>query len=109
MTEDTCCLPSDIAETWDKEIVRIRHRFAESPLFSDAALAELVAKNPDAVRYESVTFDECLTQDLKVMDSTAFTLCKDNNIPIIVFDINGEGNITKALAGGDIGTMIHKG
>jgi hypothetical protein len=56
MTEDTCFLPSDIAEAWDNEIVRIRHRFAESPLFSDAALAELVAKNPDAVR-EIATMD----------------------------------------------------
>ncbi|MBK1854937.1 UMP kinase [Verrucomicrobiaceae bacterium 5K15] len=66
-------------------------------------------KNPDAKRYDSVTFADCLSQDLKVMDSTAFTLCQDNDIPIIVFDINGEGNITKALAGDDIGTMIHKG
>jgi len=66
-------------------------------------------KNPDAVRYQTVTFQECLSQNLKVMDSTAFTLCQDNNIPIIVFDINGDGNITKALAGGDIGTMIYKG
>lgn len=66
-------------------------------------------KNPDAVRYEQVSFSECLQQNLQVMDSTAFTLCKDNNIPIIVFDINGDGNITKALAGDDIGTMICEG
>lgn len=66
-------------------------------------------KNPDATRFETVTFDECLTQDLKVMDSTAFTLCKDNNIPIIVFDIGGQGNITEALAGGNIGTIVHRG
>lgn len=66
-------------------------------------------KNPDAKRYDTVTFAECLGQGLKVMDSTAFTLCQDNNIPIIVFDINGSGNITKALAGENIGTLIHKG
>jgi uridylate kinase len=41
------------------------------------------------------------------MDSTAFTLCKDNDIPIIVFDIGGTGNITKALAGDNIGTIVH--
>lgn len=66
-------------------------------------------KNPDAVRYETITFQECLGQNLKVMDSTAFTLCMDNNIPIIVFDIGVDGNITKALSGADIGTIIHKG
>jgi uridylate kinase len=43
------------------------------------------------------------------MDSTAFTLCMDNDIPIIVFDIGGNGNITKALSGADIGTIVYKG
>lgn len=66
-------------------------------------------KNPDAVRYETVTFQDCLSQNLKVMDSTAFTLCMDNDIPIIVFDIGGNGNITKALSGEDIGTIVYKG
>lgn len=66
-------------------------------------------KNPDAKRYETVTFEQCLSQKLEVMDSTAFTLCMDNDIPIIVFDIGGSGNITKALAGDNIGTIIHKG
>lgn len=66
-------------------------------------------KNPDATRYETITFGECISQNLKVMDSTAFTLCKDNNIPIIVFDIGGKGNITNALAGKDIGTLVRKG
>lgn len=65
-------------------------------------------KNPDAVRYDTITFQECLGQNLKVMDSTAFTLCMDNDIPIIVFDIGGNGNITSALAGDDIGTIVHK-
>ena len=64
-------------------------------------------KNPDAMRYDTVTFDECIGQHLDVMDSTAFTLCKDNDIPIIVFDIGGTGNITKALAGDNIGTIVH--
>jgi uridylate kinase len=66
-------------------------------------------KNPDAKRYETITFEECISQNLKVMDSTAFTLCKDNNIPIIVFDIGGKGNIARALAGEDIGTIVHRG
>ena len=66
-------------------------------------------KNPDAVRYETVTFQECLNQNLAVMDSTAFTLCMDNDIPIIVFDIGKKHNITAALTGKNIGTIIHKG
>lgn len=66
-------------------------------------------KNPEAVRYETVTFQNCLSDNLKVMDSTAFTLCMDNDIPIIVFDIGGNGNITSALSGDDIGTIIHRG
>ena len=66
-------------------------------------------KNADAVRYDTVTFKECLNKNLEVMDSTAFTLCMDNDIPIIVFDIGKNGNITQALAGKEIGTIIHKG
>lgn len=63
-------------------------------------------KNPDAKRYETISFSQCLSDQLKVMDSTAFSLCMDNNIPIIVFDLNVAGNITKALTGGDIGTVV---
>lgn len=66
-------------------------------------------ENPDAVRYDKVTFQTCLSQRLQVMDSTAFTLCMDNKIPIIVFDLNVHGNITKALTGEDIGTIVDNG
>ncbi len=64
-------------------------------------------KNPDAVRYDSVTFQTCLEKQLKVMDATAFSLCMENDIPIIVFDLGEEGNIAKALNGDDIGTTVH--
>ena len=64
-------------------------------------------KNPDAVRYDSVTFQTCLGKQLKVMDATAFSLCMENDIPIIVFDLGEEGNIAKALNGDDIGTTVH--
>ena len=64
-------------------------------------------KNPDAVRYDSVTFQTCLEKQLKVMDATAFSLCMENDIPIIVFDLGEEGNITKALQGDDLGTTVH--
>ncbi len=64
-------------------------------------------KNPDAKRYEEVQFRTCINDELQVMDSTAFTLCMDNDIPIIVFDIGEPGNISKALGGGEVGTLVH--
>ncbi len=63
-------------------------------------------KNPDAVRYDTVSFHECISQQLQVMDSTAFSLCMENDIPIIVFDLGVDGNITKALGGATIGTVV---
>jgi uridylate kinase len=63
--------------------------------------------NPDAKRYDSVTFQECLSQRLSVMDSTAFSLCQDNHVPIIVFDLGPTGNLSHALRGQPIGTLVH--
>jgi uridylate kinase len=64
-------------------------------------------KNPDAVRYERIGFQECITRQLKVMDATAFSLCMDNSIPIVIFDLGPEGNITRALRGESIGTVVN--
>ena len=64
------------------------------------------AKHSDAKRFESLSFTDALQLDLKVMDSTAFSLCRDNNVPIVVFDMNTEGNVRKALAGDPIGTRV---
>jgi uridylate kinase len=66
-------------------------------------------KNPNAKRYETVTFQECLSQQLKVMDATAFSLCMDNHIPIIVFDMAPAGNVTRALLGEPLGTIVNGG
>jgi uridylate kinase len=66
-------------------------------------------KNPDAKRYETVSFQECLSKQLKVMDATAFSLCMDNHIPIIVFDLGPLGNVTRALSGEPIGTVVNGG
>lgn len=63
-------------------------------------------KFDDAVRYQTVNFTTCINDQLKVMDSTAFSLCMDNNIPIIVFDLEEHGNIVKALSGEAIGTVV---
>jgi len=64
-------------------------------------------KNPDAQRYEKVTFHECISKRLNVMDTTAFSLCMDNDIPIIVFDLGVDGNLSHALQGKPIGTLVH--
>ncbi len=66
-------------------------------------------EDPDAERYETVTFQECITKRLKVMDSTAFSLCMDNNVPIIVFDLGEPGNIERALRGEGLGTIVCAG
>lgn len=63
-------------------------------------------KNPDAVRYETITFTEVYEKGLNVMDMTAFTLCKENNLPIIVFDMNTKGNLKKVVAGDTVGTLV---
>ena len=64
-------------------------------------------KHDDAVRYENLSFNDALSQNLKVMDGTAFTLCQDNDIPIVVFDMGEEDNIRKALTGETIGTVVN--
>ena len=61
---------------------------------------------PDAVRYDQLTFQDVLAGELGVMDATAIALCKDNSIPIVVFDLFGPGNIARAVAGEPIGTRI---
>jgi uridylate kinase len=64
------------------------------------------AKHQDARLYHRVSFTEALEKDLRVMDSTAFALCRDNNLPIVVFDMNEPGNIREVVRGADIGTLI---
>jgi uridylate kinase len=63
-------------------------------------------KNPDAVLLDRVTYSEALTKGLKVVDSTAFSLCMDNSMPMRVFGIEPQGNITKAITGEQIGTLV---
>ncbi|MBK0401384.1 UMP kinase [Adhaeribacter sp. BT258] len=63
-------------------------------------------KDPAATRYTNITFQEVFEKDLNVMDMTAFTLCKENNLPIIVFDMNKKGNLRKVLNGDQIGTLV---
>ena len=65
-------------------------------------------KDPTATKFDKITFDEVYNRDLKVMDMTAFTLCKENGLDIIVFDMDTDGNLAKVLNGEAIGTLVCK-
>jgi len=63
-------------------------------------------KDPKATRYESLTFTQAIDQSLQVMDMTALTMCRENNIPVLVFDFKKPGNIARAIKGDKIGTLV---
>jgi uridylate kinase len=65
-------------------------------------------KDPSATRYKTLSYLDVLKDELKVMDSTAISLCMDNNLPIVVFDLTVRGNILKVITGDDIGTLVGK-
>jgi len=64
------------------------------------------ATNPDAVKYDSLSYDEFLARDLRVADATAISLCRDNKLPIVVFNLLEEGNIARVIRGEKIGTVV---
>ena len=64
-------------------------------------------KDPTAVRYEELTFTKALADHLKVMDATAFALCEQGPVPIVVFDVEQKGNLARLLKGEPIGTVVH--
>lgn len=63
-------------------------------------------KDPDADRYDELTFTEAIEKELKILDQTAFTMCKENDLPIIVFDMNKKGNLKKLVSGEKVGTLV---
>jgi uridylate kinase len=63
-------------------------------------------KDPTAIKFEEISFKECIDMNLKIMDMTAFTLCMENNLPIIVFDMNEPGNLKKLVLGEKVGTLV---
>ena len=65
-------------------------------------------KDPNAIKFESISFQEAYERNLKVMDLTAFTMCSENNLPIVVFDMNRPGNLKKVVFGENVGTLIKK-
>ncbi|WP_436515291.1 UMP kinase [Ekhidna sp. To15] len=73
----------------------------------DGVYSEDPEKNPNAERYSKISFQEAYEKNLNIMDMTAFTLCQENNLPIIVFDMNQKGNLQKIVAGEEVGTLIN--
>lgn len=65
------------------------------------------AKNPDAARYEKISYLDVLTKELNVMDAAAISLCKDNDMPLLVFNLTAPGNIRRALKGDNVGTLVY--
>jgi uridylate kinase len=63
-------------------------------------------KDPSATKYDKISFQDCIANNLKVMDMTAFTLCMENKLPIIVFDMNKPGNLLKVVEGMNVGTFV---
>ena len=63
-------------------------------------------KDPNAEKFEKISFEEVINRRLKVMDSTAFTMCRENNMPLVVFDMNKPGNLSKLIDGEAIGTLV---
>ena len=64
-------------------------------------------KDPTATKFDNITYDEVLKRGLKVMDLTATCMCKENNLPIVVFDMDTVGNLKKVISGEEIGTLVH--
>ena len=64
-------------------------------------------KDANATKFDKISFDEIYNQGLKVMDLTATTMCKENNLPIVVFNMDKKGNLLKVLTGANIGTLVH--
>lgn len=73
----------------------------------DGIYSEDPEKNPGANRFSDLSYDDVIQKGLKIMDMTAFTLCQENKLPIIVFDMNKPGNLMKIIKGENIGTLVH--
>lgn len=65
-------------------------------------------KNPDAVKFDTISFEEIYNRNLRIMDLTATTMCNDNNLPVLVFNMDKKGNLKKILAGESLGTLVNR-
>ena len=73
----------------------------------DGVYSDDPEKSDQAEKYDHISFEEAITRQLRVMDQTAFTMCRENNMPIIVFDINTPGNLLKVVKGQKVGTLVY--
>jgi uridylate kinase len=73
----------------------------------DGVFSEDPEKNPNAKKYDSITYNEAIEKQLNVMDMTAFALCRDNKLPIIVFNVNKPKELKKAIYEDHVGTLVH--
>ena len=72
----------------------------------DGIYTEDPEKNPSAKKFERISFSDCISKNLRVMDMTAFTLCMENHLPIVVFDMNRPGNLRRVVTGEKVGTLV---
>jgi uridylate kinase len=72
----------------------------------DGVYSDDPERDSSAVKFDKISFEEVIDKRLKIMDSTAFTMCRDNNMPIVVFDMNHEGNLLRLVSGESIGTIV---
>jgi uridylate kinase len=64
-------------------------------------------KDPNATKFDKITFDEAYARGLNIMDLTAITMCRENNMPVVVFDMNTDGNLMKLIKGQNLGTRVY--
>ena len=74
---------------------------------STASIPPILKKDPTATKFDKITYDEVYNRGLKVMDLTATALCKENHLPIVVFDMDTPGNLLKVIKGEPIGTLVY--
>ena len=74
----------------------------------DGVYSDDPEKNPAAVKYDSLTFDEAYDKELKIMDLTAFTMCRENDLPVVVYNMTKAGNLKKVVTGENTGTLVHR-
>ncbi len=84
----------------EADAILMAKKFADGVYDSDPKI------NPEAKKFEELTYMDVISRELKVMDATSTTLCKDNDIPIVVFSMDIPGNITRAAMGEDVGTIV---
>ena len=100
----------DVEQAWKKLMGNGVNAYTQDVILKGTRVDGIYTADPEkdktATKYETIKFDEVYSKGLEVMDMTAFTLCKENNLPIIVFDMNKLGNLKKLVEGNKVGTLV---